>query len=289
MSNDINHTQVTQDPLKQITKYLRPPKKSDNKYTRGMCVIAGAAINMSGASILAAQSAIKAGAGIVKLFADEQSMPVYAAALVVAVKLYYTDFESVINQMDPQNSSILIGPGAGKNTDEIMNRVRIAAQTNIKLVLDADALNAFARSEGLDQFAKIIHKNTVITPHEGEFERLFGKRIDASLTKTERALEAARILDCTVVLKGNNTVVANRDGKYWVNSDAPTSLATAGSGDVLAGIILAFLARGLDCMDAATLGVALHSECVQGKGYSIDAQDIIKYLGEFLNIAEGVT
>ena len=98
-----------------------------------------------------------------------------------------------------------------------------------------------------------------------------------------RALAAAKMLDCTVVLKGNDTVIALPDGGHWIHEDAPTCLATAGSGDVLAGIICALLGRGSEIFDAAAVGVSIHAKCVKDAPFNITASDIVEYLKKFVS------
>lgn len=267
--------------IKDLPKLLHMPKKHHNKYTRGLCIIAGAPINMSGASILAAKSAMKSGTGIVKLFSNAEAMPIYAAALPAVVKKGYSEFESTISSISYEHSAILIGPGAGQNGADIQKIIKIVAKTKAKLVLDADALNAFEGN--VELLSNLVHKNTIITPHEGEFARLFPKLPATSYSKHERTLAAAKSLGCTVVLKGNDTVVATPGAEFWRNEDSPTNLATAGSGDVLAGMITAFLSQNLNMLDAAALAVAVHSECARNKGFSMNAEDLINSIAEFLN------
>lgn len=271
----------TPKPLKfnlnqKLNKILQAPQKEDNKYTRGQCIIASGPVNMSGAAILAARAASFCGVGIVKLVADDTTMPVLASSIPDAVKLYYAEFPHFITQIDIHHSAMLIGPGGVHpiHFEEILARI---CKLQLKTILDAGALTYFSGNpEGLSIFT---NNNMIITPHEGEFAKLFPELVGS---KVNRALAAAKMLDCTVILKGNDTVIALSDGTHWVHKNAPTCLATAGSGDVLAGIICALLAKGADPFDAAAIGVSIHAKCVGEAPFNITALDIIEYLKKFV-------
>jgi hydroxyethylthiazole kinase-like uncharacterized protein yjeF len=169
----------------------------------------------------------------------------------------------------------LLGPGqgVGKPTREA---VVAAAKAKRMLVIDADAITSFAGAS--DAFAKVIRPGsvTVVTPHEGEFERLFGSKskVMAADSKIERARAAAKALGAIVLLKGPDTVVAAPDGRASLSTNAPPWLATAGSGDVLSGIVAALLAQGMPAFEAASAAVWLHGEAGNVAGPGMIAEDL---------------
>lgn len=164
-------------------------------------------------------------------------------------------------------SAVVVGPGAGvgERTKEI---VLESLRRHIPTVLDADALTSFVGD--IEHLAESAHDHLVLTPHEGEFERLFDHEAD----RTMRASNAAMLVHGVMVLKGNRTVIAAPDGRVVVNDNAPPTLATAGSGDVLAGLISSLLARGMTSFDAACAGVWVHGEAANRAAPGLMADDL---------------
>jgi NAD(P)H-hydrate epimerase len=179
---------------------------------------------------------------------------------------------------DKRINAVVIGPGkgVGKATQEMV----LSALAAPAVVLDADALTSF---EGATEvlFAKLSTQH-VLTPHEGEFERLFPGVLAGSLNRIEAARAAAQTSGAVVLLKGPDTVIAKPDGAAVVNTNAPAALATAGSGDVLAGIIGGLLAQGMSAFDAARAGAFLHGECGNEAGVGLIAEDLPDRLPDVL-------
>jgi NAD(P)H-hydrate epimerase len=247
------------------------PKAEGNKYTRGNALICGGAA-MTGATRLAARTAQRIGAGLVTLAAPESAVAVYAELESVIVRPADTlaAWKELLG--DVKRNAILIGPGLGIGKPHA-DFVLAALETKKSCVLDADALSNFAdRPDEL--FAK-LHPHCVLTPHEGEFARLFGKRVDAGKNKLAHARKAAEIAGCIVLLKGADTVIASPDGRAVINVNAPPWLATAGAGDVLAGMILGLLAQHMDECTAGAAAAWIHGDVAAHFGPGLIAEDIV--------------
>ena len=240
---------------------------SGNKYSRGHALLSGG-YPMTGAVRMAAHAAARAGAGLTSIAVPQAALPIYAAALT-SIMVHPIeepeDFSKLLS--DARYNALLIGPGAG-TTEATRTRVLEMLATSRPIVLDADAISVFAeRSE--DLFAA-IRGPCLLTPHEGEFSRLFKLPGD----KLSRARAASRASGAIIVLKGADTVVASPDGCAVINTNAPASLATAGSGDVLGGLILGLLAQRMSPFLAAAAAVWLHGAAAQSFGPGLLAEDL---------------
>jgi NAD(P)H-hydrate epimerase len=240
---------------------------SDNKYTRGHALLVGG-YPMTGASRMAARAAARAGAGLVTIAVPQIALNIYATALISIMVQPFTTPETFAQILsDARLSALLIGPGAG-TTDDTRDKVIAMLRMSLPTLLDADALTAFQHN----QLALIesITGPCVLTPHDGEFARLF----DASGDKLTRSRAAAKRSGAIIVLKGSDTVIASPDGQAIINSNAPPTLATAGAGDVLGGIILGLLAQGMHPFLAAAAGVWLHAAAASEFGHGLMAEDL---------------
>jgi hydroxyethylthiazole kinase-like uncharacterized protein yjeF len=247
------------------------PRLDTHKYKRGHALIAGGAV-MTGAARLAARAAARIGAGLVTVAAPSTAWPVYAATLtgvIVRPVAGAQDFAELL--ADARRNAVLIGPGAGA-TAETRHQALAALAKKRAVVLDADALSVFA--EGAEALFAAIAGPCVLTPHEGEFQRLFALGGD----KLARARAAAARSGAVVLLKGPDTVIAAPDGRAVINGNAPPELATAGSGDVLAGLVTGLLAQGLDPFRAAAAACWLHGDAAGAFGPGLVAEDIIESL-----------
>jgi ADP-dependent NAD(P)H-hydrate dehydratase / NAD(P)H-hydrate epimerase len=251
------------------------PGPDSHKYKRGHALIAGGAA-MTGAARLAARAAARAGAGLVTVAAPEPAFPIYAGALTGVLVQAASGIEAFRELLaDPRRNTVLIGPGAGVEP-ETRDKTLAALAARKRVVLDADALTVFADQPQL--LFTSIQSDCVMTPHEGEFARLFGHATDVSGGKLECARGAARESGAVVLLKGNDTVIAAPDGRTAINGGAPPQLATAGSGDVLAGIVLGLLAQGMPAFEAAAAAVWMHAEAARRHGPGLVAEDLVEAL-----------
>lgn len=244
------------------------PRAEDHKYTRGHAVIAGGTA-MTGAGRLASWAARRVGAGLVTVAGSPEVLPHYTADAPGLLTLPFRtadEFAGILS--DPRKNAVLIGPGGGVSriTHDI---VLAAAGAGKTLVLDADALTAFSESPG-DLFDVLRGASAVLTPHEGEFSRLFKMTGD----KLTRAIKAAEMANAVILLKGADTVIAAPDGRAAINSNAPPTLATAGAGDVLAGTILGLTAQGMAPFEAACAAAWLSGDIATAFGPGLLAEDI---------------
>ncbi|HVV92020.1 MAG TPA: NAD(P)H-hydrate dehydratase [Hyphomicrobiales bacterium] len=259
------------------------PAPEGHKYVRGHAVIA-AGVWSAGAPRLSARGALRAGAGLVTLASPPALFPVHAAALD-AVIVQSVDGEAGLRDLlaDRRKNAVLVGPGAGVGAATAA-MVRAALGPGRAVVLDADALTSFA-DEPAALFAAIARAGTVVvTPHEGEFQRLFGalEAVKAADGKLARARAAAAASGAVVLLKGADTVVAAPDGRAAIADNAPPWLATAGTGDVLAGMATGLVAQGMPAFDAAAAAVWLHGEAAAAFGPGLIAEDLPAMLPQIL-------
>lgn len=244
------------------------PKPDGHKYARGHAVVLGGG-RMTGAGRLASVAALRAGAGLVTVACPPEAFPIYAAgspSVIVAPVEDDAAFGGLL--ADPRKTAVLLGPGAGVGV-HTRARVLAALSAGKACVLDADALTSFAEAPG--DLLNRLNGRCLLTPHEGEFVRLFA---DGGGDKLSRARAAARRSGAVLLLKGADTVIAAPDGRAVINVNAPPELATAGSGDVLAGVALGLIAQGMDSFDAACAAVWLHGEAAAAVGPGLIAEDL---------------
>lgn len=253
------------------------PRRAGNKYDRGHCIVLGGPLRSTGAAQLAATAALRAGAGLVSVACDRASLPVYAAALqAVMTKPAGTlaAFDRLVS--DSRVTAVLLGPGAGVSARTKSFVLKSLARRK-PAVLDADALSVFEGASA--RLFKAIASPCILTPHEGEFSRLFP---DIKGNRLARARAAAARSGAVVVLKGSETVIAAPDGRAAVNAPATPYLATAGTGDVLAGLCAGLLAQGMDPFKAACAAVWLQAEAARTVGAGLIAEDLPDILPDVL-------
>jgi ADP-dependent NAD(P)H-hydrate dehydratase / NAD(P)H-hydrate epimerase len=258
------------------------PQVSGHKYARGHAVIVSGDIAATGAARLSARGALRAGAGLVTLASPRDALAVNAAALTaVMVRATDTVIEFAELLTDKRLHTCVIGPGAGVGV-RTRDIVLTALSAKRNLVLDADALTSFADApDHLFQAIKTISDpQVVLTPHDGEFPRLFSdiSNKNPNRSKLERVRAAAVRSGAIVLLKGPDTVVASPDGRATIAANAPPWLATAGAGDVLAGMIAGLLAQGVPAFEAASIGVWMHGEAARQAGPGLIAEDLPEVL-----------
>lgn len=254
-------------------------KWSDHKYDHGYAIVIGGNV-MTGASRLAARAARRAGAGLLRMAAPASVVPLYAADMPGAfVQELETGADLDDLLADPRRNGVLIGPGAGVG-EVTCARVLTILASGKAVVLDADALTSFAHDPApLLAAIRGAGGPVVLTPHDGEFGRIF-KNVGGS--RLARARAAAAESGAIVVLKGADTVVAAPDGRAAIASNAPPWLATAGSGDVLAGFVLGLLVQKMPAWEATCAAVWLHGETGRALGRGLIAEDLPEALPTIL-------
>lgn len=258
------------------------PQIDGHKYDRGHVVAVSGGLAATGAARLAARGALRAGAGLVTLASPRDALAVNASALMaVMVRAIDTAAEFAEMLGDKRLNACVIGPGAGisERSRDFVLRILFARRS---VVLDADALTSFADApERLFEAIKASHDpQVVLTPHEGEFPRLFSDISNKHpfRSKLERVRAAAERSGAVVLLKGPDTVVASPDGRATIASNAPPWLATAGAGDVLSGMISGLLAQGVPAFEAASIGVFMHGQAASEAGPGLIAEDLSETL-----------
>lgn len=264
----------------------------DHKYTHGHALILCGPTGQTGAARLAARGALRIGAGLVTLGVPAEAQQEVAAQITAIMMRQIGEaraFEEVLK--DDRMNALCLGPGLG--LDRARELVPVALGAKRATVLDADALTAYAADPA--ELFDMLHENCVLTPHAGEFARLFpdiAEKLNTpavkgpAYSKVDATREAAKQAGCVVLFKGPDTVIAAPNGKCSINSaayerEAPW-LATAGSGDVLAGFITGLLARGFTPMGAAESAAWLHVECALKFGPGLIAEDLPEVLPQVL-------
>jgi len=243
-------------------------------------VIVSGPAHATGAARLAARGALRVGAGLVSLASPPDAVAVNAAHLTAIMIKPFDGAKDLAKLLDDKRlNAIVLGPGLGVGEDT-RALVDIALKSGAAVVLDADALSSF-KDDPKALFGK-LHKHCVLTPHDGEFERIFPGLLDKSSSKVEAGRAAAKLAGCTVLLKGNDTVIADAGGKAAINANAPAYLATAGAGDVLAGFIVGLLAQKMTAFDAAACGAWLHGAAASAFGPGLIAEDLPETLPRVL-------
>lgn len=253
------------------------PRADAHKYTRGHAVTVSGGPSHTGAARLAARGAARVGAGLVTVASPPNALMVNAAHLTSIMLTPFAGADALTSILeDKRKNACLIGPGAGVGQATREN-VLAALLSGAAMVLDADALTSFAEIPR-DLFVAIkgyFAGPTVLTPHEGEFKRLFpASAAQTTSGKLARARAAAAEAGAILVLKGPDTVIVAPEGRAIINSNAGPELATAGSGDVLGGIILGLLAQGVPAFEAAAAAVWLHGEAGKSFGPGLIAEDL---------------
>ena len=258
------------------------PSPAGHKYTRGHAVVVSGDLAHTGACRLAAGAALRVGSGLVSVACEPEAVPVHAAQLTaVMIRSYQSPGQFADYLTDHRLNAWCIGPANGV-TKETRGRVLEILAAGKQAVLDADALTVFQdRPEELftaicTEERKKGSREVVLTPHEGEFGRLFPELMggEEGFDRLKGAREAAEKSGAVMLLKGPDTVVAAPDGRATIMENAPADLATAGSGDVLSGLVTGLLAQGMPAFEAASAAVWLHAEAARTFGAGLTAEDI---------------
>lgn len=248
------------------------PDPLAHKYARGHCLVVSGPAHATGAARLAARAALRVGAGLVSVASPPDAVPINAAALTAIMVKPFAGAAGLSELLkDRRFNSIVIGPGCGVGP-ATRDMVGAVLASGAAAVLDADALTSFREEPGA--LFRLLREPAVLTPHEGEFDRIFLGLRAKSQNRIEAARAAAATAGCSVLLKGPDTVIAAPDGLATVNTHAPPALATAGSGDVLAGLIGGLMAQGLNSYKAAMAAAWLHGEAAFRFGPGLIAEDL---------------
>ncbi len=253
------------------------PTPQAHKYSRGHAVVVSGGQSATGAARLAARGALRAGAGLVSIASPREALSVNAAeSLAVMVRPVDGAAELAAFLADTRRNAITLGPGGGVG-QAMRELVQAALESAAAAVLDADALTSFAGDSAMlaGLIAKRDGRDVVLTPHEGEFDRLFKVIHEAHVhDKLEKTRSAAKASNAIVLLKGADTVVAAPDGRAAIAANAPAYLATAGAGDVLSGMIAGLMAQGMPGFEAASAAVWLHGEAASEFGPGLISEDL---------------
>jgi hydroxyethylthiazole kinase-like uncharacterized protein yjeF len=257
---------------------VRLPKLSrdGHKYDRGHAVVVSGPIHATGAARLAARGALRAGGGLVSVASPLDAVVVNAAQLTAIMVKPFDGAKGLSALLaDKRLNAVAIGPGCGVSP-RTQDLVAAVLACRAAAVIDADGLTSFA--EDPNALFRQLHPRVVLTPHEGEFARIFPGVRKNLPSKLAAAVEASRLAGCVVLLKGPDTVIASPDGIAAINANAPPWLATAGAGDVLTGMIAGLMAQGMCAFDAACAAVWLHGDAAGRYGTGLIAEDIPEML-----------
>nr|WP_315181972.1 NAD(P)H-hydrate dehydratase [uncultured Flavobacterium sp.] len=261
-----------------IKSILKPREASSHKGSHGHALLIAGSKGLMGSSVIASRACLRSGAGLLTVNIPEEERFILQTAIPEAMLVMRENTMSDLNNF----SAIGIGPGlgTGKESEEIL--VSILNDFNKRILLDADALNCISSNKSL---LEKIPKESIITPHPKEFDRLFGTHKDNN-ERMNTAILKSKELKITIVLKGHHTLITY-NGDTFYNTTGNAGLAKGGSGDALTGIILSFLAQGYDPFGAAKLGVYLHGFAADLtlKKQSMESMlitDVIESLGKAL-------
>lgn len=257
------------DPGLWLAKFPWPSIEA-HKAQRGRLIVVSGEAWSTGAARLAARGGLRIGAGLVTIYSPPEALLSNAAHLeAVMLRGFETDAE--LEAAASTVEAVIIGPAAGV-TEETLSHVLALARTGAALVLDADALSVFR--DDPEELFSVLDRDDVLTPHAGEFERIFPGLLASAPERITAVREAATRAQAVVLLKGPDTVIAAPDGRAAVNLNGAPWLATAGSGDVLSGFIGGLVAQGMDSFEAACAGVWIHAACAQDFGPGLISEDL---------------
>ncbi|WP_293346690.1 NAD(P)H-hydrate dehydratase [Phenylobacterium sp.] len=246
------------------------PSAASHKHARGRLMVISGEAWSTGAARLAARAGLRIGAGLVTVYAGQDALAANAAHLeAVMLKPFDTDLE--LEQAADGADAAVIGPAAGVNETTLLN-VLALARTGAALVIDADAITVFR--DDPEELFSVLDRDDVLTPHPGEFERLFPGLLKSSPERITAARRAAEKAGAVVLLKGPDTVIAAPDGRAAVNINGSPWLATAGSGDVLAGYIGGLVSQGMESFEAACAAAWIHAEAAELHGPGLISEDL---------------
>lgn len=259
---------MTVDALPDWRAALPWPAPDAHKHARGRLGVVSGRATQTGAARLAARGGLRIGAGLVRILCPPDAAAVIAPTIEAIMLTPFGSIEALFEAAESLDA-VVIGPAAGVN-EATQGNLRVLAETGAVLVVDADGLTAFEHRPA--ELFELLDRDDVLTPHTGEFERLFPGLLEAG--REAAAREAAARAGAVVVLKGPETVIAAPDGRLAVNDNGTPWLATAGTGDVLAGMIGGLAAQRMDSFEAARAAVWMHAEAARAFGPGLIAEDL---------------
>ena len=247
---------------------------SGHKYSRGRVVVYGGKRELIGATILSSLAALKTGTGSIKIICSKSTLDAYSIKFPSALKIKISNIKELKNFLKKEKiTSILIGPGAGSNV-KLKEITKLILKKVKYVVLDADALTCFQND--LKTLYSLLDKNKIITPHLGEFHKIFPK-INKKLNNIDKALAAVKLIKSNIVLKGPNTVIISHNKKIVINGNASPELAVIGSGDVLSGLIVSLVGnKKMNPFLAGCAATWLHGDISNHSKRGLISEDIIK-------------
>ena len=255
-------------------KYFPWKKPSSHKYSRGRVIVYGGQKEFTGATILSAQAALRAGTGSVKIVCSKDTLQIYSVKFPSVLKTEINNIHQLESFLIKEKiTAFLIGPGSGSNK-KIKEITKLILKKVKYVVLDADALTCFQND--LKTLYSLLDKNKIITPHLGEFHKIF-PNIKKNLNNIDKALSAVKLIKSNIILKGPNTVIVSHDKKIVINDHASSELAVIGSGDVLSGLVVSLV--GQKKMNPFLAGCAatwLHGDIAKHYGKGLIAEDLVK-------------
>ena len=252
-----------------------PSKKPlDHKYSRGRVIIFGSKKEFTGATMLSAESALRTGTGSVKILCSKKTLQIYSVKFPSVLKEEINDIYKLrIFLKKEKITSLLVGPGSGKNK-KIQEFIKLILKKVKYVILDADAITCFKND--LESFYSLLDKNKIITPHIGEFHKVFPK-IKKKISNIDKALLASKLTKSNILLKGPQTVIVSHDKKIIVNNHSSPELAVIGSGDVLSGLIVSLMGeKKLNPFLAGCAASWLHGDIAKSFGKGLISEDIVK-------------
>jgi NAD(P)H-hydrate epimerase len=251
-------------------------RRAGHKYDRGHAVVVSGPMHATGAARLAARAALRIGAGLVSVASPLDAVGVNAAQLTAIMVKPFEGAKGLSALLaDKRLNAVAIGPGCGVGP-RTQDLVAAVLACGAAAAIDADGLTSFG--DDPNALFRQLDAGMVLTPHEGEFSRIFPDLLRNAPSRLDATREAARIAGCVVLLKGPDTVIAAPDGIAAINANAPPWLATAGSGDCLTGMIAGLMAQGMGAFEAACAGVWLHGDAANRYGPGLIAEDIPEQL-----------
>ncbi len=270
-----------------IRVLLKKRKRFSHKGTYGNVLLIAGSYGMMGAAVLSARSALRTGSGLVTVHVPVRGYQVIQTAVPEAL-VSLDESDSVFSCLPELSafSAIGVGPGLGSKANTQRALYDLIKKTKVPMVIDADGLNILSSNK---EWLKILPEGTILTPHPREFERLAGKA-GSAYQRNNMQIEFARKYNMIVILKGAYTATAMQDGSCYFNSTGNPGMATAGSGDVLTGMILSLLGQGYSPANSALIGVYLHGlagdlAAAKSSEESVIAGDIIENIGKAFNLS----